>query len=44
MREHGWRYTVNALGEPVIALAEFNRHMLGGRTKAQEPHFEGING
>jgi hypothetical protein len=45
LRRHGWRFVVNALGEPVVALAEFNRHMVGGSTvqKNQEPHFEGIN-
>ena len=44
LRKHGWRFTVNALGDPVVALAEFNRHMVGGRTKSQEPDFQGING
>lgn len=45
LRRHGWRFTVNALGEPIVALAEFNRHMVGGKAaKNQEPNFEGING
>jgi hypothetical protein len=39
---------VNALGAPVVALAEFNRHMVGGRsaTAPQEPDFnwDAING
>jgi hypothetical protein len=44
LRHHGWRFTVNALGEPIVALAEFNRHMVGGKAaKNQEPVFEGIN-
>lgn len=29
LRRHGWRFTVNALGVPVVALAEFNRHLVG---------------
>ena len=45
LRAHGWRFTVNGLGDPVVALAEFNRHMVGGKlAKNQEPDFEGING
>lgn len=44
LRKHGWRFTVNALGEPVVAVAEFNRKMVGGTAaKNQEPVFEGIN-
>jgi hypothetical protein len=45
LRHNGWRFTVNALGDPVVALAEFNRHMVGGRAaSSQEPDFEDING
>jgi hypothetical protein len=48
LRRHGWRFTVNALGAPVVALAEFNRHMVGGKsaTAPQEPDFnwDAING
>ena len=44
LRTHGWRFTVNALGEPVVAVAEFNRHLVGGRAARQEPDFEAING
>jgi 6-phosphogluconate dehydrogenase (decarboxylating) len=48
LRRHGWRFTVNALGAPVVALAEFNRHLVGGRsaTAPQEPDFnwDAING
>jgi hypothetical protein len=42
LRRHGYRFTVNGLG-PVVAVAEFNRHMVGGRVK-QEPRFEALNG
>jgi hypothetical protein len=48
LRHHGWKFEVNALGEPIVALAEFNRHMVGGaagRTaRKQEVNLEGING
>lgn len=45
LRRHGWKFTVNALGEPVVALAEFNRHMVGGRAAStQEPKWEAMNG
>jgi len=44
LKRHGWRFTVNALGEPVVALAEFNRHMVGGRSASQQPDFGAING
>lgn len=45
LRKHGWKFTVNALGEPVVALAEFNRHMVGGRaSQRQELNLERING
>ena len=44
LRRHGWKFTVNALGHPRVALAEFNRHMVGGRAIKQEPNFEALNG
>lgn len=45
LRRHGWRFTVNALGEPIVALAEFNRHMVGGRAAStQEPNWDAMNG
>jgi Domain of unknown function (DUF4224) len=44
LRRHGWKHTVNALGEPVVAVAEFNRHLVSGRAARQEPDFEAING
>lgn len=44
LRRHGYKFTVNALGAPVVAVAEFNRHMVGGRAAKQEPHFEALNG
>ena len=44
LRRHGWKHTVNALGEPVVAVAEFNRHLVGGSAARQEPDFGAING
>jgi hypothetical protein len=45
LRRHGWRFTVNALGEPVVAVAEFNRKQVGGTAaRQQEPNFEALNG
>jgi hypothetical protein len=47
LRRHGWKFAVNALGDPVVAVAEFERHMVGGKKKiarSQEPDFDGING
>jgi hypothetical protein len=45
LRQHGWRFTVNALGKPAIAVAEFNRRMVGtGRSVAQqEPNWDALN-
>jgi hypothetical protein len=42
LRDNGWRFTVNALGKPIIALAEFNRRMVGGNRLSggeQEPNW-----
>jgi hypothetical protein len=45
LRHNGWKFTVNGLGCPIVALAEFNRHMVGGKqAQTQEPRLEGING
>jgi hypothetical protein len=44
LRRHGYRFTLSGLGEPVVALAEFNRHMVGGRAVHQEPDFGAIHG
>lgn len=44
LRRHGWRFTVSGLGGPVVAVAELNRRMVGGRTSAQEPDWGALNG
>lgn len=43
LRRHGWRFTVNALGQPVVALAEFNRRMVGGKVATQEPNWGALD-
>lgn len=45
LRRHGWRFSVNALGHPVIATAEWSRKMIGGSaTQQQEPNWGALNG
>lgn len=44
LQRHGWRFTVNALGKPVVALAEFNRRMIGGSAARKEPDWGALNG
>lgn len=47
LQQHGWKFAVNRLGEPVIAVEEFNRQLVGGRqpkqVQKQEPDFSSIN-
>lgn len=44
LRRHGYKLTMNGLGEPVVAVAEMNRHLVGGRAARQEPDFEALHG
>jgi hypothetical protein len=44
LRQHGYRHTVNALGVPVVAVAEANRKLVGGAKTNQEPNWEAMNG
>lgn len=45
LKDNGWKFSVNALGEPNVAVAEFNRHQVGGRAaSSQTPDFGAING
>ena len=46
LRRNGWRFVVNALGKPVIALAEFHRRMVGGSrlpVGGQEPNWDALS-
>ena len=42
---NGWKFLVNGVGAPVVALAEFNRQLVGGSVNKmhQEPNFDGLN-
>jgi hypothetical protein len=44
LRQNGWRFTVNGLNEPVVAVAEFERRLVGSgaTTKTQEPNFDAL--
>lgn len=45
LRRNGYRFTVNALGAPVVAAAEAARKLVGGSSNVtQEPNFGAING
>lgn len=46
LRRHGWKFIVNGLGDPIVAIAEFNRHMVGGKgaPTSQEPNWDAMNG
>jgi len=44
LQRHGYKYTMSGLGEPVVAVAEMTRHMVGGHAARQEPKFEALNG
>jgi hypothetical protein len=45
LRKHGWRFSINALGHPVIATDEFSRKMVGeSAAQQQEPNWGKLNG
>ena len=44
LRRHGYKFTMNGLGEPVVAVAETNRHLVGHRASRIEPNFEALHG
>jgi hypothetical protein len=44
LQRHGWRFSVNALGQPKVAVAEFNKRMVGGRAATQEPNWGALDG
>lgn len=45
LASNGWRFTVNALGLPIVAVAEVNRRLVGGAGQARtEPNWDAMNG
>jgi hypothetical protein len=44
LQRNGWRFTVNALSKPAVAVAEFHRRMVGGSKAVQQqtPDFEAL--
>jgi hypothetical protein len=45
LREKGYKFDVNGLGEPVVAVAEVNRKLVGAQsTRKQEPNWGAVNG
>jgi len=47
LHHNGWRFSVNALGRPIVAMAEWSRKMVGSAASAltqQEPNWDAVNG
>ena len=46
LQQNGYRHTVNALGDPVVAIAEASRKLVGGDVKkrSQAPNWDAMNG
>jgi hypothetical protein len=46
LRKNGWRFTVNGLKEPIVAVAESERKLVSGvgTTRQHEPNFGALNG
>lgn len=47
LRRHGWKYDVNALGLPVVAIAEAERKLVGNPIKqsaGKEPNWGNLDG
>jgi hypothetical protein len=46
LRKNGWRFTVNGLKEPIVAVAESERKLVSGQgmTRHHEPNFGALNG
>ena len=45
LQAHGYRYTVNGLKQPVVAVAEATRKLVGGNVaRQQEPNWDAMNG
>jgi len=44
LRRNGYRFTVTGLGDPVVAVAEANRKLVGGTRTGRTANLEAING
>jgi len=45
LRAKGYKMSVNGLGEPVVAIAEANRKLVGGSAaRIQEPNWDAMHG
>jgi hypothetical protein len=45
LTDHGYKFDVNGLNMPVVAIAESNRKLVGGSVaKRQEPNWEVLRG
>ncbi len=43
LKDHGYRFTVNGLNQPVVAVTEVTRKLVGGPApRQQEPNWEGM--
>jgi hypothetical protein len=45
LRKRGYKIDVNGLGEPILAIAEYNRKAVGGsHSRHEEPNWGALNG
>lgn len=44
LKRKGYRFTVNGLGEPIVAVAEANRKLVGGAVRKEEPNWGAMHG
>ncbi len=45
LSKHGWKFAVNALGDPIVAIAEFERNLVGGKPRQPartEPNWDAL--
>ena len=47
LQKHGWKHDINAIGRPVVAIAEAERKLVGkpfNQPSGKEPNWEVLNG
>ena len=45
LKEHAYRFTVNGLNQPIVAVAEATRKLVGGAAvRQQEPNWDAYHG